>query len=1017
MENHHKRALDRLMNDFTDDLEPCDIMRDLLSNHILSDDDYEKINQRNYTRRDRAFLFVPLLQRKGPNAFTEFTKALKEREAYRHLGGKLEIEAELLKTQQESDIKDNDEFSSNEMKNYHRATLNKCMDELSNNLDVDDIMSHMITKEIMTHDDRERLEKFSKRVEKVDAFLSILRRRGGGAFEVFVEALRRKPFYDGLVSTLNMHCNSCKEQMEEGIEDLLNVSKHGETFDFILFKLAVADNIQRRDALNLCSAFGLDGKSIERSKHPSLSVIALLCKEKILVQNNLQPFKEASDKLHLENVKLLVEEYNALTERGVEIKVAVKPHLNPSSTLGIDAVKRHLESMKNNIKFFEIGRRLRTLFRMEFGVRYQRLELNSMTLYLVVSTTQSLIKLSSEIDDGKVAKALGPVLFLKEDMKSLLSDENLNVTLQVTLERGCYQKAVEMLDKLDMEKSKDESSVAGDIDQEVFHRFLEKIGIREGFKKKLTVEEGLSVKSLARSTCCDMFLRDVPLMCHRSGLSDNENGQRSNMRDIIYAVLKCSDSSMRQKIVTSIISTKMAVPVLLSGVAGSNPELLQCVPPLINAAKDEEGTRESNSFFSNLTISVLRIGETRLSKSMFLNTLLQVLQKRTTHSAFLMRNTTYPRPLFSQGCVEVLTLKTTETGNRHDFRDSINFLNLRGDCTKFKAQTKFVCKLSNFVIAVIEQPFVSKHQSTVNEIKTRSQNAIFLEINQNDTFPAHQKNHSLERRRESIVVNVIQLDVLCDEIYEEIRKCCDQERTTEDYTQQEVVRYCKTIGIDVNGDDAQQDFDSENYIFMNLLDIERQQELEYNPDILNRQVPANFDKFVAQVSKDVNRETESISKIKSLELSSKTIDRHYKHKEQLMFLTRNYVDLSKAINESETAASQDLVAVAMEAQVSRDVSKETESILKIKPIEMSLLTTDLDEKETKELKILGQIVEFLKVKDKQESPLSKDYVATVKEVIKEDDFKTSVLVMLHRQVKESMRHLRKQSPMTKALKK
>lgn len=93
------------MNELTANLEPCDIMRDLLSNHIISDDDFEKLNHKNYTRRDRAFLFVPLLQRKGPNAFTEFTKALKELKACRHLGDKLETEAELLKKQQESDDK------------------------------------------------------------------------------------------------------------------------------------------------------------------------------------------------------------------------------------------------------------------------------------------------------------------------------------------------------------------------------------------------------------------------------------------------------------------------------------------------------------------------------------------------------------------------------------------------------------------------------------------------------------------------------------------------------------------------------------------------------------------------------------------------------------------------------------------------------------------------------------------------------------------------------------------------
>ena len=78
------------------------------------------------------------------------------------------------------------------MEEKQRDLLSKCHVPLVKDLVPKKLFPHLIQEEVMTSDDKERINKIDKRKRQSEEFLSILPKRGPRAYQEFVKALEEK---------------------------------------------------------------------------------------------------------------------------------------------------------------------------------------------------------------------------------------------------------------------------------------------------------------------------------------------------------------------------------------------------------------------------------------------------------------------------------------------------------------------------------------------------------------------------------------------------------------------------------------------------------------------------------------------------------------------------------------------------------------------------------------------------------------------------------------------------------
>lgn len=99
------------------------------------------------------------------------------------------------------------------MSQVHRKALDRSLVELCRDLHVDDILIHLISKDVLTDEDQERLE-IGTRTEKVKKLVNILKRKRDETFDKFVESLEETQ--DFLAESLRSHKSDLEEQLAAG---------------------------------------------------------------------------------------------------------------------------------------------------------------------------------------------------------------------------------------------------------------------------------------------------------------------------------------------------------------------------------------------------------------------------------------------------------------------------------------------------------------------------------------------------------------------------------------------------------------------------------------------------------------------------------------------------------------------------------------------------------------------------------------------------------------------------------
>ncbi|XP_077303295.1 interferon-induced very large GTPase 1-like [Lithobates pipiens] len=178
--------------------------------------------------------------------------------------------------------------------------------------------------------------------------------------------------------------------------------------------------------------------------------------------------------------------------------------------------------------------------------------------------------------------------------------------------------------------------------------------------------------------------------------------------DALCVLLHCSDSFLQQEIATKMSMCQFAVPLLLPPVGDGSrcTFLLWAMRGIVkkwrpHSLLDSKGFREENVVNIPMpTVSFVRLGENKLSKSKTLNQILNPAQQQ--HNFFIyheMEGGNIKRKI-SDGLVEVSWYFPCD--NSDVFQEPISVTNLRGDLESSWNQFMFLTRVSSAVFIFVE---------------------------------------------------------------------------------------------------------------------------------------------------------------------------------------------------------------------------------------------------------------------------------------------------------------------------
>lgn len=207
------------------------------------------------------------------------------------------------------------------------------------------------------------------------------------------------------------------------------------------------------------------------------------------------------------------------------------------------------------------------------------------------------------------------------------------------------------LGALPSEPDSDSSNENGDVPCGTFYDFLRDIGLEKKFPGKLNLNSFLKViDKIYPNNPVEIFWQKLTSLDYRAGYPQHYTSKAFSMRDFIFSILQCADDFLRQDIVEKMAACQLAVPIVLQGVNGNKPQYLLWA--LSRITKKWKGHHDLHAIelpiatYSVFTVSVLRVGDVRLSKSNLLNTMIGYTQGNPVHSFFLSMEKDIVKPHF-----------------------------------------------------------------------------------------------------------------------------------------------------------------------------------------------------------------------------------------------------------------------------------------------------------------------------------------------------------------------------------
>ncbi|XP_071830912.1 interferon-induced very large GTPase 1-like [Apostichopus japonicus] len=309
-----------------------------------------------------------------------------------------------------------------------------------------------------------------------------------------------------------------------------------------------------------------------------------------------------------------------------------------------------------------------------------------------------------------------------------------------------------------------------------FAELLTEIGLKSYFPSRLSLKQFVKLKNPSaledKNNLLELFWQKLSSLDYR-GRSIKYFRQIS-VRDLIFAILQCSDSFLRQDIIEKMSACNLAVPVILQGVANTKPRFM--VWSLGRIVKKWKGSspialEQYISHVPLLTVSFLRIGDLKdVSKSIILNHLLGPCQGNDAHPFFLTKEVDHVDPVFSKGNVEgVWYLPMNANGSEH-FKWVTSFLNLRGNCKDFPIQTEFVCKASDLIIVLLDEESRELYKKDIQRIDNAAKKCYFVVFHPNSERKTSARR-KLNLKETCLHVRQVDMGSLNEEISTWIKKC------------------------------------------------------------------------------------------------------------------------------------------------------------------------------------------------------------------------------------------------------
>ena len=296
--------------------------------------------------------------------------------------------------------------------------------------------------------------------------------------------------------------------------------------------------------------------------------------------------------------------------------------------------------------------------------------------------------------------------------------------------------------------------------------FLEKLGLKENYKEKLSLSSVLQIDKKAVTEEAAKCLSDLPwcflkrlmmvnatarnVKCSAGSESEQddphgnadldpdtmldheESGEALNPLDIITALFLCSNGLLQQEMAVKMSMCQFGLPLLLPDCGTQKHTLmLWALRGIVKKYTTQSYYSDMKSFIEKSIVvpelpmvSFVRLGESSLSKSEILNTLLSNPQQY--HRAFVHHNMEcgdVPREI-ADGLVEASWYLPCGNKNIDIFNEPVAVANLRGDIALCELQYSFLCKTSAAVFV-----FLDNFDNRYELLKKQHETDIFLIVN------------------------------------------------------------------------------------------------------------------------------------------------------------------------------------------------------------------------------------------------------------------------------------------------
>uniref|UniRef100_A0A8C5ABZ2 VLIG-type G domain-containing protein n=1 Tax=Gadus morhua TaxID=8049 RepID=A0A8C5ABZ2_GADMO len=322
--------------------------------------------------------------------------------------------------------------------------------------------------------------------------------------------------------------------------------------------------------------------------------------------------------------------------------------------------------------------------------------------------------------------------------------------------------------------------------------FLKKLGLKEHYKEKLSLSSVLQIDTKAVKDEAAKCLSDLPwcflkklmmvnstarnVKCSAGSESEQDlargnvgfdfytmldpkkSGEELNPLDIITALFLCSNGLLQQEMAVKMSMCQFGLPLLLPDCGTQKHTLMLWALRGIVKKYRPQALSDTKSFIEKSIVvaelpmvSFVRLGESSLSKSEILNTLLSNPQQY--HNTFFHHNMecgNVPREI-ADGLVETSWYLPCGNKNIDIFNEPVAVANLRGDIALCELQFLFLCKTSAAVFV-----FLDNFDKQYELLKKPDETEIFLIVN------VDSKNFNSERCKKVLEeLSLPQTNIVC----------------------------------------------------------------------------------------------------------------------------------------------------------------------------------------------------------------------------------------------------------------